>query len=219
MSSNFTEIIDIGRHRNDRHLISIGLFAQCIEDQVYDGHPFVYPNIRVLYEELIDYIVFDKMKLRYIIDKDNGYTSETLIEYLDEIGLSGNYTATLLQAFPLPIKQRDALKLYVKERIVQYLYKEMGLEFGFFYDGKDKSKEFRQILNVESHGFFFAKPDKLFAEISQIFSVLMNFHDTMYTTFIKSIAQQMKVLQYQFPSSEERKIIVDKFVSRTTINK
>lgn len=213
--NGFSELVDIGKRRNDAELVNIGYYARIIENQVLDGYPFVYMNIRILYESMINYIVFSKVKFKWVKNK-NGYSSETLMEHLKTISEGGSFTKTLLKELPISVKKKDAINLYVKEGIVKYLYEEMGLSFGFFYKGEDCTQKFRQILNDEAHCFgkVFGDKSVIFQEISEIYSVLKNFHDTMYATFIESIAKGTLISEYQIPSDEEKEVIANKFLTK-----
>ena len=60
---NFKDIIELGRKKRIKEIYDIAVFAQDIEDQLWNGYPYAYPSMRILIESFLDYIIETLMKM------------------------------------------------------------------------------------------------------------------------------------------------------------
>ena len=221
--ANFSDVIKLANVKNISKLKEIAVFAQNIEDQLWDGYPYVYPSIRILMEHSYDYIIDTLLKQNVLVIQYNpvdGMDFRKLKNYLDGC----DKKRSLVHAFskPLVLRRESDLSIASKEVIVRYYLYSVGV-----YESTDESWGTRLLvkgLNKRAHKIDLLESypsDKRHEIYRHRFGVMELLYEGFFRGFIEatftvdSRSDASWILKtYHFPTEEEFNEIYRKYEKR-----
>lgn len=216
---NFAELVNLIQDRkinkNPEELRKIFIYANDIESQLWEGFPYVYPNMRLIIEAFCDYVIdcIGLSKEKIVVDTANGMTKNELIKYLYEThknNKEGIYKR-LSSGEALLVKKRGAYTFEVKIDIIQYFFEEVGVDTSHWM-----LDTYRVGLNKFVHELYLLKPnDKktVLEKYQDAFKVIQIFYDYLCRDFIY-VLLKIRINEYATPTQEEMVDIIGKYTQR-----
>lgn len=214
---NFLHFIRIGEALKQQDiefaqkLREIGFFAQEIEEELMEGHIFIYPNIRVLLEGFCDLLIDFSLKLTIQEDFDNGKSKAQIHDFLDSL-IEQNTVVSTLKNYTMQVKPH-AFSMVIKTRIIEECFIEKGV------DTRDwQLQTIRKGCSVRAHQMRVPLEDDLDA-IKQLFvdrfDVLRVIHNGIYSYLVQALTGEQNSEQYVFPDEMTINGIIRKYQQRT----
>lgn len=221
--SNFKDMIDLGEKKQIRVLYNIAIYAQDIEDQLWDGYPYVYPAIRVLIESFFNYII-DTLKKKKLLkisyDYDSGMDLKKLVAHFDQWQAEGEFLDKIEKG--IIIQKKSIFSIDAKEQLVRNYLLAMGIS--------ESSNEnwgthtLIKNLNTRSHKIDllndYSTEDALVIYKNR-FVIMETIHEGVFRGFVeaafsadenKEMSWPMK--QYHLPNEDEFGKIIIKYKTR-----
>ena len=201
---NFKEMSSISDSNN--RIRELGSFIQDLENQLWDGHPHIYPNLRIFLEEWCDLIIDVGIGLKIHKEK-NGKTRKEIHQYYDGL-ISQNKMGESLRGQELIVGE-SAWTFSLKIRTVECVFKEKGIntrKWGLSSQGSRKRNEnnLKDKLNNRAHVFtpISENREEAFEQFEARFGVLQILHDGVYKDFLENVLN-VSVEPYMMPNKME----------------
>ena len=210
---NFKKLATLGK-RNNR-LRELGSFIQDVENQLWDGHPYIFPNMRIFIEAWCDLIIDEGLHLRIKIDKD-GDDRRTINENYN-IMIANKELVKNLRNGEITVKGESTWSYALKIRTVESAFTEMGVDTSNWCltnkSNRIQNNNFKDCLNRRAHKFapISDEREKAFEQIKARFEVLKILHDGMYKGFLDVFLKE-PVAPYVMPSEQDLYAITDKYI-------
>ena len=202
--NNFKEMSSISDSNN--RIRELGSFIQDLENQLWDGHPHIYPNLRIFLEEWCDLIIDVGIGLK-IHEEKNGKTRKEIHQYYDGL-ISQNKMGESLRGQELIVGE-SAWTFSLKIRTVECVFKEKGIntrKWGLSSQGSRKRNEnnLKDKLNNRAHVFtpISENREEAFEQFEARFGVLQILHDGVYKDFLENVLN-VSVEPYMMPNKME----------------
>ena len=202
--NNFKEMSSISDSNN--RIRELGSFIQDLENQLWDGHPHIYPNLRIFLEEWCDLIIDVGIGLKIHKEK-NGKTRKEIHQYYDGL-ISQNKMGESLRGQELIVGE-SAWTFSLKIRTVECVFKEKGIntrKWGLSSQGSRKRNEnnLKDKLNNRAHVFtpISENREEAFEQFEARFGVLQILHDGVYKDFLENVLN-VSVEPYMMPNKME----------------
>ena len=190
------------------YLYSIGLFTQELESELWNGYPYVYANIRVLIEEIMNFFVEKELRLSIIEGYGEGFmTSDDVFQWIKDIKESHDVPKVGSQ---LKV-EKSALNLKRKIDLVIICLNDRARERGIDLSNWELQK-WRDQLNQTNHNILLPTKDAI-KGFENRFQLFHWFHDTIYKDIVRMYFHKM-VPNYRWPSKEELSEIASKYNKR-----
>ena len=196
---------DDPRYEKDRDTIvslyKLGLFMQEMETEIWNGYPYIYANMRVLIEELMNFFIKRKLKIS-IIEGCGGN------KWLEDVK---DGRKDFQEGSTLYVKKKSEFNLKRKIELVTICLtqsaRERGVELSSWW-----LQNWRAELNQTNHHIFLPIEDAVNG-FNNRFQLIQEFHDTIYKDLVKMYFDKT-VPPYLGPSEEDLKKIVSKYNDR-----
>ena len=186
---NFQEMSSIGKNRN--RVKELGSFIQDIENQLWDGHPHIYPNLRIFLEEWCDLIIDVGIGLK-IGEEKTGKSRREIHQYYDKL-VANNRMIKELHSQEMVVKG-NAWSFSLKIRTVEDIFREKGINvdrWGLTSHSRSKPNHnnLKDKLNERAHIFtpISENRDKAFKQFKARFGILRIIHDGVYKDFLEEV--------------------------------
>lgn len=226
---NFKEAIEVAgilqpkQEKISEQLFKIGVFAQCIESQLWEGHPYVVSNVRLLLEELANLILMEA-HFTIEIDEEKGKTKDELREeytlLLNEARKRCGQSNIVQEAFgnkTILIKNKNEFPLYIKLLAVESIFEELGhsTKAWNFKRMRDDANIATHHINLLQHYGNMSITDCFY----QLFEYQRQIHATIYKAYIESHSPvgYRKIPDYHMPTKEDLELIVERYISQLKI--
>lgn len=199
--NNFKEMSCINSTNN--RIGQLGSFIQDIENQLWDGHPHIYPNLRIFLEEWCDLIIDVGIGLK-IHKVKNGKNCKEICKYYDELIKQNNLEESLCgkEMYVDESAWSFSLKIYT----VECVFSEKGIDpkrwgLSIFQSRKPNENNLKDKLNSRSHKFtpISENIEEAFAQFEARFGILQILHDGVYKDFLENVLN-IKVDPYLMPN-------------------
>ena len=208
---NFKTMVNFGSNKLDvddatKRLEEIGGLIQDIENQLWDGHPYIYPNLRIFFESWFDLIIKCVLDLNISVDNEKGKTRAGVHQYYDELVKNKKLISDLRKK-----------GLCVKKSVWCFSLKMRTVECMFNVKGVDSESWhldiFKECLNNRSHVFtpVSNNRDEAFKQFEARFNILRVLHDGVYKDYFKHVSN-VDVGSYVMPTRKEIYDITDLFI-------
>ena len=190
------------------YLYNIGLFMQELESELWSGFPYIYANMRVLIEEIMNFFVEKELKLSIIEGFGEGFmSSDEVYQWLKDIreGEKEPKIDTQLKV------EKSAFNLKRKIDLVIICLKNRARGRGIDISSWELQK-WRDQLNQTNHNILLPTKDAT-KGFENRFQLLRWFHDTIYKDIVK-LYFHVNVPKYLGPSEEELNEIASKYNKR-----
>ena len=196
--------------RFKKRLREIGVFAQSLDNQLWDGYPDIFANFRVLMESFCD-----------CIDQKDGYSKDELSRFFRENlnrirkNKGENRVSELFGDKTLKVKDKNAFSLWVKIMAVASIFEDVGFTTkGWHFDFLINQ------MNLRSHQIYLLSSDSNFSLKDYYvlrFDIMKHFHDEIYKTYLEkfiNIGVKVKIENYKKPDNSELNNILNKYKER-----
>lgn len=206
---NFQELALI---KSNMDLRALGSFIQDLENQLWDGHPHIYPNLRIFLEDWCDLIIDVGIGLK-IREEYNGKTRKEIHEYYDDL-ISQKKLLKSLCGHELVVAKHQwtfALKI----RTVECAFLEKGVNtrnWAFSSEDANRDDNLKDLLNDRAHVYtpISCEQEKAYGQFEARFGVLKIIHDGVYKDFLEKVLN-IPVAPYLMPDKAEIIGIVNEF--------
>lgn len=220
---NFKDMIDLGRNKKIKTLYNIAVFAQDIEDQLWDGYPYVYPSMRILIENFFDYII-DTLKEKGLFEisfnRAQGMDLHKLVTFFEKCQADGTFLNEMKEG--IIVQNKTVFSISAKEEFVRNYFLAMGISestdetWGTFTLVKN--------LNTRSHKMDLLN-DYSSEEIWNIyknrFIIMETIHEGIFRGFAEAAFSasgnsnvSWPVKKYHMPNNNELELIIKKYKTR-----
>lgn len=186
------------------NLYKLGLVMQELESELWDGYPYIYANMRVLIEEIMNFFIEKELKI--VIEEGNGeeYMSSDGIDQWIKGIKEGAITSWRRQTIRV---EKSTFNLFKKIELLLACFSQKGIDLLGW-----ELHVWRKQLNDTNHNFFLpAKETEKGFE--KRFKLLGKFHNLIYRKLVKMYFR-MDVGDYQEPTEDELVIIASKYNQR-----
>ena len=187
--NNFEEMSSLSDSNN--RIRELGSFIQDLENQLWDGHPHIYPNLRIFLEEWCDLIIDVGVGLR-IREENGGKTRREIHQYYDEL-VRQNKMVESLCGKEL-IVDNNAWSFSLKVRTVECVFKERGINTRNWRLSNQGFKQridnnLKDNLNHRAHEFtpISENREEAFGQFEARFGVLQILHEGVYKDFLENV--------------------------------
>ena len=206
--------------RFKKRLREIGVFAQSLDNQLWDGYPDIFANFRVLMESFCDCII-EETCTKICIDQKDGYSKDELSRFfrenLNRIRRNNgeNRVRELFGDKTLKVKDKNVFSLWVKIMAVASIFEDVGFTTkGWHFDFLINQ------MNLRSHQIYLLSSDSNFSLKDYYvlrFDIMKHFHDEIYKTYLEkfiNIGVKVKIENYKKPDNSELNNILNKYKER-----
>lgn len=203
-----------------KQFTKLGSFIQDTENQLWDGHPHIYPNLRIFLEAWCDLIIDVGIGLT-IKERKEGKSNKEVHQYFDKLASQKKMLSTL-QGQQLVVG-KDVWSFSLKIRTMECAFKEKGIDTSNWgltskktKKGKKnkKGKEYglKYNLNKRAHEFtpISENRDEAFAQFEARFGILKILHDGVYKDFFEHVVGK-HIDGYVMPNKEDINKILDSY--------
>ena len=209
--NNFQTMANLGSNNG---ICELGCFLQDLENQIWDGHPYIGPNLRVFFENWCDYIIKVGLKLK-IKEDDSGDSREKIVLYFGRLEKDKKFVKTLYNK-ELTV-QKNVWTYALKIKTIETAFREQGADTNRWgltnHRGKGrKTNNFKDALNKWSHEF---KPvsmdrEKACEQFMAMFAILKILHDGMIKDYLR-LVHNVSIKDYVMPDEAEINAMVDRY--------
>lgn len=207
---NFKEIANF----NNKQIHMLGTFIQDLENQLWDGHPNIYPNLRIFLEEWCDLIIKEGIKLRIRMDH-NGKSRKEIHQYFDYL-VEHNKVIEELYGNEL-VAEYSAWSFSLKIRTIECVFKEKGLDVNRWLlsnhtSNRNNHNNLKDQLNNRAHISTQISDDreKACAQFEARFGILQILHDGFYKDIMESVFN-IDINPYVMPDKSDILEIVNRY--------
>ena len=185
------------------NLYKLGIVMQELESELYDGYPYIYANMRVLIEEMMNFFIEYELEMVAEEGVGRGYrTSEQVQELIDDIKANRvkSWRGKRIKV------ERAAWNLRRKIDLVTACFGQKGVDIKSW-----KLHDWRKLLNDTNHNFFLPM-DNVRKGVESRFRLLKEFHK-IYREIVR-LYYGLDTNEYIQPTQDELDVVVDKFNTR-----
>lgn len=226
---NFKDMIEVSELLSNDNALSgrkkkmkdIGIFAQCLDNQLWDGHPYIFPNFRLLLESFCDLILEEDLRINVKYDSDNGISIDEFKTILQEdlrLVRGGGQSNKIIEMLPnkqLVLRSKYDYTFYIKHTIIECVFDELG------YRSKDWGFHFlRDQTNERTHKIYLLERDKTYTlkqYYDVIFDIMKLFHDGIYKFYMENLVSDscgIVIEKYQKPDQNELESIIREYIQK-----
>jgi hypothetical protein len=205
MSNKFLTIPEYEQyHKILSNLYHLGLSIQELENELWDGYPYIYANLRVLIEEVMNFFIENEFEITVLEGSgDEFMKSDEIRNWILNIknGKLNSWRKSSIKV------EKSTFNLNHKINLVN-----AGLSIKGVNISEWELHEWRKNLNDTSHNFFLPV-GKAESGFKNRFELLKRFHNQVYRGLVKLYFKRDPGT-YLGPTEEELKIIAKKFDDR-----